>query len=542
MRLLAWAILLAAGAASAGAEGVWTCVQSAHFSVLTPAGEAHAAAWAVAMEQFYQAMNAGLGRKNPPSPPPVTVVLFRRDRDFAPYRPLEHGRPARLGGFFIRADDINVIALSLDGENAELQRTIQHETVHWYFSTRGRPLPPWLEEGLAEAYSTFHRADATHGVFGEPIPAHLRLLRRQGLVPLEQLVATKRGAIEYNETLRTGIFYAESWLFAHFLIFGGDSEPGQNLGRYEAALDRGMDPAEAFRRCLGSGGPDLMAKLQNYLNNQNFRHAVVPIDGGEIARSLHSRPARPGEVELALGSILLATRSEAEAEAHLQRAIELLPGEPRPWECLGQLDLVYSHPEAAARAYAQAADFGSTNYRAFYNFALARLGYRPETLEEVPMAIASDVRPSLDALERALALQPDFVAGYRIFGWLMGSSRGARPEDRALLERGLTLAPLDLLIASGLGAAEIKTGREETGRLRLQRLIAAFPGDPSAYARAILQADDLDRFYRHLDALFAGGAYGEVKLAIAQFEATDPERAAAEWDRLQALKQRADRR
>ena len=52
---------------------------------------------------------------------PVTVVLFRNDRTMEPYLPLENGRPAKLGGFFVSfmSGNSTRLAVGLAGIPAE---------------------------------------------------------------------------------------------------------------------------------------------------------------------------------------------------------------------------------------------------------------------------------------------------------------------------------------------------------------------------------------------------------------------------------------
>ena len=42
----------------------------------------------------------------------------------------------------------------------------------------------------------------------------------------ELYAAVGRDSIQYNETARTGAFYAESWALVHFLIFGPEGRAG----------------------------------------------------------------------------------------------------------------------------------------------------------------------------------------------------------------------------------------------------------------------------------------------------------------------------
>ncbi len=524
------------------AEAGWICVQSPHFTVLTPGAEAQARTWATTMEGFYRAMNAGFEVKADHLPV-VTVLLFKNDRDFRPFKPLEKGKPAKLAGFFARSEDINVIALSLGDESAELRQKIQHEAVHWYFSSRPRRLPLWMEEGLAEVYSTFHMSDATHGVFGDIREDHLRLLRKKGLMPIEQLMQVTSASIQYNETQRTGLFYAESWLLVHYLSFGRDNRGAARLDHFEGLVDRGASLDEALRLGLGANATDLQEKLQRYLSNGAYGQAKIAI-AAETASTLRERPANRSEIEVAFGSTLMVTRSIDQAEDHLQFAAQVDPLAPRPLECLGLVALRRGDLSGASRSYRQAAALGSQNPLVYYDLALLRLGIRPQALDQVNMGISADVRPSLSLLRTALEHDPTFLPAYRIFAWMICSAPTASIADILLLQRGCALAPFETLLSTGLGAAEIKAGMREQGRQRLKALIAASEASKTpasaAFAKAILQTDDRGQLNARLSLLFAERRYAEVVSAIAAFEINDSERAAADLDQLEAIRRDAE--
>src|SRR5688572_33040949 len=69
------------------------------------------AAW---LEFFHSAFARLVSRNVLESSVPTTVIIFRDDASFMPFKPLYQGRPVDLVGFFQPGDDVNYIALSLD--------------------------------------------------------------------------------------------------------------------------------------------------------------------------------------------------------------------------------------------------------------------------------------------------------------------------------------------------------------------------------------------------------------------------------------------
>ncbi len=79
------------------------------------------------LEHFREVMTRALPRAAAASPVPTMVFVFDTDRSFAPYKPRFQGRPVAVGGYFVNSEDINYIAISLDGGGSAL-----HATYHEY--------------------------------------------------------------------------------------------------------------------------------------------------------------------------------------------------------------------------------------------------------------------------------------------------------------------------------------------------------------------------------------------------------------------------
>src|SRR5689334_9648153 len=69
------------------------------------------AAW---LESFHSSSARLVSRNVLNSSVPTTVIIFRDDASFTPFKPLSQGRPANISGFFQPGDDVNYLALPLD--------------------------------------------------------------------------------------------------------------------------------------------------------------------------------------------------------------------------------------------------------------------------------------------------------------------------------------------------------------------------------------------------------------------------------------------
>ena len=461
-----------------------------HFTILTPAGGNVARKWAIELEQFRRGLQSAV-----PVPVkrlrPVTVVLFKNDRDMGAFAPLEKGQPVKIGGFFVRANDINTIMLSLARNDTETRRVIFHEAVHWHLSAREHPMPLWLAEGLAEVYATFTTDSKTYA-FGTEFEEHVARLREESLLPLPKLVGLGRDSLLYNEGTRTSIFYAQAWAFVHFLFYGEKSPGPAAVQRYLDLLPRVRSPDDAFLTAFGADYTTLERQLRRYITNGRYRKHVLARSTDDMSRQLKVVPAMPADIELAKGSLLLVSRSAEDAEPFLGRAAELAPNDSRPWELLGNVAMSRRDFDTALTVLTKAASAGSTSHLVYHNLAVARL---PELAQPwIPnQTIDSHVLDVVAAdFRKAIALSPSHLASYEGLAGVVRGVATFAPADHELLAQGLAQAPGNTMIEAGLAAVEVRAGRVTDGRARLERLCARYPAVKSAgmlYARRLLETE-----------------------------------------------------
>src|SRR5262245_53940460 len=154
-------LVFALAAPSSAAEPKWLRLQSPSFGVISQLDEKETLAWAVEFEQFIGALHGLYGAKEV-ALPPLTIVLFRSPRDFAPYRLRTESGQARVAAFFGNTGDWSIIGMPGNGRDTETRQTIYHEAVHWFATASDTPQPLWFAEGLAEVLSTFEIRSEEH--------------------------------------------------------------------------------------------------------------------------------------------------------------------------------------------------------------------------------------------------------------------------------------------------------------------------------------------------------------------------------------------
>ena len=534
-RLRGWAavllgLTLLAGAAR-GAEETWIKAVTDRFTILTTEGESVARKWAIELEQFRRGLQTAV-----PVPAerlrPVTVVLFRNARAMEPYVPLEGGKPAKIGGFFVRANDINTIMLSAARNAAETRRVIFHEAVHWHLSAREGYVPLWLGEGLAEVYATFELPNSRSYAFGAAMDEHVELLREESLLPLPKLLGLGRESLLYNEVTRSGIFYAQSWALVHYLLFGEQAPGRAAVQRYLELLPVVRSADDAFLAAFGADYATLEVRLRRYIAGGSYHKHVYSRSTADITRMVKIGLAGPADVALAKGSLLLGARSADEAEPYLARAAELAPLDPRPWELLGHVAVERKDFGTALSVLTKSAAAGSTSYLVYHNLAVSRL---PELLQpwlpNVPVNPEAMDEAAAD-FRRAIALSPSHVASYEGLAGVMRGMATFVPGDLDLLARGSQQSPGNAMIEAGIAAAEIRAGRPADGRARLERLGARHPNVTSAgmlYARRLLEIERLQEDVAEINRLSALNRLEDVTAIADRALARDLDPAAREF-------------
>lgn len=492
------------------AKEQWVAVSSPYFTVLTPAKAEAARLWAMELERFRLAMQLVV---NVPESRlrPVTVVLFPNDAAMRPFKPLAQGQPRAIKGLFSHFCDSHTIQLSLDGKSDETRHVIFHEAVHWY-SNAGEVIQPlWLEEGVAEVYSTFSMSRDGTGSFGNAIPRHLKLLRQDKSWSMERLVGTTRDSIAYNEGSRASTFYAGSWLAAHYLLFGQGSAGRASIPRYLELRQRFGDTPETFERAFGVNYAGFQAQLANYLKSGKYAVQHLNLFAPEIERRLTTRVATDAEVELALGTLLIGSREDAREQgaARVQRAAKQDPANPAAWQVLGEVALRDRSYQEAELSFERSIAAGSTSYFSFYGRGICRSQRIRPTGQRIDQKIAS---LAVGDFRRALELNPRFVPAYEGFAWLMYATESIDPNDRQLLEEGARLAPGNLVIDIGLASIDLRSGKESAGQRRLDLVLQTPLGlhdEVRKLALGVRESHSWNSLFLQLQKLFVAQKYEE---------------------------------
>ena len=281
---------------------------------------------------------------------PVQVLVFRDVGLFRAYAPRWRGVRDELGGYFMPGSDRRRM---LFAHRPGLTMAVaQHEYLHALLEASMPELPLWLNEGLAEYWSTFEVADGIARA-GAPVEAHLDWLEANELMPLDRLFRIAQASSEYHEGDRRGTFYAQSWALVHLLI--STDEDLERLERCLLEFREGETFRNALAHAFGSESA-LYERLRTYLKEPRTARREWRLVRASSSGRLEARRLPPAAVLATLGNALLAhdpPRHEL-ADEHLQRAAKLDGRQPEALAGLGWLELLGGRPEPAAALFTRA--------------------------------------------------------------------------------------------------------------------------------------------------------------------------------------------
>lgn len=386
---LASILLATAGPAVAAPD--WVRMESQHFELFTNAGERSGRRTILFFEQvrdfFLKTGNVG----EVPTVP-VRIIRFRSPKEFEPYRPFK-----AAAAFYMSSPKRDLIVMGTPGR--QTKNAAVHEYVHLLVKHSGAKLPVWLNEGLAELYSTLE-PQGKQVAFGKAA----RVLGDRQWLAIRELISVDYASPHFNERDRTKVFYAQSWALTHMLCLSNQYR--ERFSDFLKGVD-GDTGEEAFRWVYGKTLDQVESDFKRYVVQRRLPATVYEVRLNTPAEKPTVQPATATEVSLVKAGLLVGLDRRDQALEIYRDLARQDPGDWRIPEALGYLASYSGDEESARRHFARAAELEAANPRLYYDFALLlqKADAEPEVIKPV--------------LRKAIALKPDFDDAHRLLGSIL---------------------------------------------------------------------------------------------------------------------------
>jgi tetratricopeptide (TPR) repeat protein len=322
-------------AACHAAEPKWIRLQSASFEMYTPGSERAARDAIRHLEMVQSFFSTVVHQKRTTSP--IRVVFFQDEKLYHAYQP-----KSLAVAHFQHTPDRDLIAIGrYDPEKPD---PLTHEYVHALVQHSGIDIPLWLNEGLAEYYSSM-RPKGTKALVGSLHYERLESLRRDVWVGLDRVLKADEDSPYYNEAEKATAFYNESWALVHMLL----QAPGykdQYLKFLEALLAT-PDPDVAFQSAYGKTVKQVNRELRDYVESKTFSGSLLDYQLAKSAEQPEVGPAADFDVRLTLADLLPYPEKSAERKSRYEALAKDFPDRPEPAASLGLLLLQDGQPDQA---------------------------------------------------------------------------------------------------------------------------------------------------------------------------------------------------
>jgi tetratricopeptide (TPR) repeat protein len=501
--------------ALASDEPKWVEVHSAHFSVITDAGDKKGREVALRMEQM-RAVFGQILLKKLKMPVPVTVVALKSDKQYGVVAP---GKQSRASGYYVPGPDRIYIVLNLF--EADPWRAIAHPLAHYLLNYNYPPVQGWFDEGLAEYFGSIQIGSKQVEMGGDPelapewhedifdemrrdpnVPQSLtQLLSSPVWLSMVDLFTMKHDGSGAREGTHNTLYYAQSWMVIHYLV---NKNKMPETGTYfnlvlnqqvpvEKAMVEAFDLSAAqmeeavkayFKSLSGLGIALDQAKkpVADPVSMPQPIHLNVPFDADEFAVAVNS--VSDVEARAVIGDIMARVPEHRDQAVH---DLQQLVADPKDNEAAHR-GLAWDHLQqkqfdAAADELEKAADLNPRDPWIWYYRSVLKYRQAQATRQEI-----QGLANMMQDLRAVTDWYPDLADAYNMLG--MARVEGGGINSALETQRqAIALAPRNVEYQFNLGQIYVAGKKWDQAREVFTRLKAGT--DPRAAAAAKQQLEDL---------------------------------------------------
>ena len=285
--IAAASVCAAGGAAAQEYSRDWKRLRSDHFTAVGNGSFAEIRRVLLEVEGFRRAVLEIFDTRRAAPAVPTTIVVFRDDRSFAPFKPTDSRGERRdtIAGYFLSGGATHYMAVAMHSDVTRTFSYLFHEYTHALVRAHLGAPPHWLNEGLAEFFSTVQaRPRDRRSVVGLPPVNRLAYLKRERLLPLRELLTFTSVDTLEGSTERSATFYAQSWALVHYLLLADGGRHRAAIAAF-ASAGPGAPPDAIVPAALGRSVEALERDVARYARQDVFPQTfIADPEGPPLAR------------------------------------------------------------------------------------------------------------------------------------------------------------------------------------------------------------------------------------------------------------------
>jgi tetratricopeptide (TPR) repeat protein len=323
----------------------WQEYRSAHFVVITDAGEKKGKEITLRFEQMRAVFSELLSRKRVSISEPLTIFALKSDKQYYQMAPIHNGQAISAPGFFVPGDDRSFIVLN--AFEVEPWRAVNHDFAHFLLKYNYPPTQAWFDEGFVEYYSALRldnksyeigsdpelNTSYTQDLIGTETQVHNRprtlteLLNAPVWLAVPDLFTMKHDLSNALEGTHRTLFYAQSWITVSYLL---NKNKLSDTGTYFDLVQNQKLPVEkAILQAYDMSVEQFDKAVKDYYHSlgqlqDDFNYAQQPRQGNlpQDRMELYKFPVAVGLDDV---EVTIKPETEADIRAQLAEVMVRLP-------------------------------------------------------------------------------------------------------------------------------------------------------------------------------------------------------------------------
>jgi tetratricopeptide (TPR) repeat protein len=502
-------------------EPKWIEVHTAHFSVITDAGEKRGQEVALRMEQMRAVFGQLLLKSKLKMSVPITVIALKSDKQYGLVAPAKQNMGA---GFYVPGWDRIYIVFNLF--EPDPWQSVAHPLAHYFLNYNYPPAAGWFDEGLAEYFGSIHigkevemggdpelqpewHEDAFDEMRRDPnVPQSLtQLVSSPVWLSMEDLFTMKHDGSGTREGTHNTIYYAQAWMVAHYLV---NKNKMPQVGTYfdlvqnkKVPVDKAMvqafdmspsqmeDAVKTYFKTqsgLGIALDQSKKPIANPVDNPQPDHFALPLDQDDIGMAV--TPIKDEDARAMIGDVMTRIPEHHDQAVH---DLQQLTSDPKDNEAarrgLARDDIQQKKFDAAADELDKATDLNARDPWIWY--------YRSAMKYQKAQATRQQMQGLANMMQdlRAVAdWYPELADAYNMLGMARVEGGGINSALEAE-QQAIALAPRNLEYQFNLGQIYVAGKKWDLAREVFTRLKAC--PDKAAALAAKQQLEDLDTLQKY---------------------------------------------